>query len=207
MVGSQTRVLLFPSSAEILQANDLLTQGVLLYKQVMEGRVNAGSKTPRPVGNVPVPRGTCRACPRPLPACSLPILEKNGSSERSGSRCRNARMCPPLFPESWSCQPACQELPPEPSAGCIPALAVTGGGGYGAPRVTVLVMSAPLRELEAKHAPQGFLVPHQPPQTLLEYWLKRRFSGPRLYLLLQDFEAGPGGLCFSPASPEAFKGL
>lgn len=43
----------------------------------MEGRVNAGNKTPRPVGNVPVPRGTCRACPRPLPAGSLPILEKN----------------------------------------------------------------------------------------------------------------------------------
>ena len=30
------------SSAEILQANDLLTQGVLLYKQVMEGRVTFG---------------------------------------------------------------------------------------------------------------------------------------------------------------------
>lgn len=136
VVGSQTRVLLFPSSAEILQANDLLTQGVLLYKQVMEGRVNAGSKTPRPVGNVPVSRGTCRACPRPLPAGSLPILEKNGSSERSGSRCRDARMCPPLFPESWSCQPASVRS-------CLPALAVTGGGGCGAPRVTVLVMSAP----------------------------------------------------------------
>lgn len=84
VVGSQTRVLLFPSSAEILQANDLLTQGVLLYKQVMEGRVNTGSKTPRPVGNVPVSRGMCRACPRPLPVGSLLILEKNGSLERLG---------------------------------------------------------------------------------------------------------------------------
>lgn len=65
-------------------------------------------------------------------------------------------------------------------------------------------MSAPLRELETKHAPQGFLVPRQ---THLEYWLKRRFSSPWLYLLHQDFGAGPGGLRFSPASPEAFKGL
>ncbi|KAK7833282.1 hypothetical protein U0070_017281 [Myodes glareolus] len=40
--------------AEILQANDLLTQGVLLYKQVVEGRVNAGKAA---VGEVSVPRG------------------------------------------------------------------------------------------------------------------------------------------------------
>lgn len=39
--------------AEILQANDLLTQGVLLYKQVVEGRVNAGKAA---VGEVSVPR-------------------------------------------------------------------------------------------------------------------------------------------------------
>ncbi|XP_068945372.1 ADP-ribosylation factor-binding protein GGA2 isoform X2 [Petaurus breviceps papuanus] len=32
--------------AEILQANDVLTQGVLLYKQVVEGQVNAGNMVP-----------------------------------------------------------------------------------------------------------------------------------------------------------------
>ncbi|KAM8777400.1 ADP-ribosylation factor-binding protein GGA2 [Rhynchonycteris naso] len=42
--------------AEILQANDLLTQGVLLYKQVMEGRVIFGSVTADTVGDVPVSR-------------------------------------------------------------------------------------------------------------------------------------------------------
>ncbi|OBS74823.1 hypothetical protein A6R68_14626 [Neotoma lepida] len=43
--------------AEILQANDLLTQGVLLYKQVVEGRVNAGNAVTGTVGNIPVSRG------------------------------------------------------------------------------------------------------------------------------------------------------
>lgn len=42
--------------AEILQANDLLTQGVLLYKQVVEGRVNVGNAVAAPVGEVTVPR-------------------------------------------------------------------------------------------------------------------------------------------------------
>ncbi|XP_074052340.1 ADP-ribosylation factor-binding protein GGA2 isoform X3 [Macrotis lagotis] len=32
--------------AEILQANDMLTQGVLQYKQVVEGQVNSGNMTP-----------------------------------------------------------------------------------------------------------------------------------------------------------------
>lgn len=49
----------FFSSAEILQANDLLTQGVLLYKQVVEGRVNAGNAVPAAVGAIPAPRGVC----------------------------------------------------------------------------------------------------------------------------------------------------
>ncbi|XP_074136469.1 ADP-ribosylation factor-binding protein GGA2 isoform X2 [Sminthopsis crassicaudata] len=35
--------------AEILQANDILTQGVLLYKQVVEGQVNAGNVVPSTV--------------------------------------------------------------------------------------------------------------------------------------------------------------
>lgn len=47
------------SSAEILQANDLLTQGVLLYKQVVEGRVNAGNPATGAVGDIPVTRGAC----------------------------------------------------------------------------------------------------------------------------------------------------
>ncbi|XP_049759626.1 ADP-ribosylation factor-binding protein GGA2 isoform X2 [Elephas maximus indicus] len=42
--------------AEILQANDLLTQGVLLYKQVMEGRVTFGNTVTSPVGDIPVSR-------------------------------------------------------------------------------------------------------------------------------------------------------
>ncbi|KAF6272348.1 golgi associated, gamma adaptin ear containing, ARF binding protein 2 [Rhinolophus ferrumequinum] len=69
--------------AEILQANDLLTQGVLLYKQVMEGRVNAGSKTPRPAGNMPVsrvfrnPAGCTRNC--------LVDLEADSGSEQAGA--------------------------------------------------------------------------------------------------------------------------
>uniref|UniRef100_G3SPR1 Golgi associated, gamma adaptin ear containing, ARF binding protein 2 n=1 Tax=Loxodonta africana TaxID=9785 RepID=G3SPR1_LOXAF len=42
--------------AEILQANDLLTQGVLLYKQVMEGRVTFGNTVTSLVGDIPVSR-------------------------------------------------------------------------------------------------------------------------------------------------------
>lgn len=61
VAGSQTRALPSPPSAEILQANDLLTQGVLLYKQVMEGRVSAGPTAPGSVGNSPVCRGACES--------------------------------------------------------------------------------------------------------------------------------------------------
>ncbi|XP_036081130.1 ADP-ribosylation factor-binding protein GGA2 [Rousettus aegyptiacus] len=42
--------------AEILQANDLLTQGVLLYKQVMEGRVTPGDTGASAAGDAPVAR-------------------------------------------------------------------------------------------------------------------------------------------------------
>lgn len=52
-------------SAEILQANDLLTQGVLLYKQVMEGRVTFGNTVTSAVTDVPVSRGTCGSLPLP----------------------------------------------------------------------------------------------------------------------------------------------
>lgn len=47
------------SSAEILQANDLLTQGVLLYKQVVEGRVNVGNAMTGAVGDITASRGEC----------------------------------------------------------------------------------------------------------------------------------------------------
>ncbi|XP_077842683.1 ADP-ribosylation factor-binding protein GGA2 isoform X3 [Macaca mulatta] len=55
--------------AEILQANDLLTQGVLLYKQVMEGRVTFGNRVTSSVGDIPVsrvfqnPTGCMKTCP------------------------------------------------------------------------------------------------------------------------------------------------
>ncbi|XP_042545766.1 ADP-ribosylation factor-binding protein GGA2 [Dipodomys spectabilis] len=55
--------------AEILQANDLLTQGVLLYKQVMEGRVTFGNTVTSSVGDIPVsrvfqnPTGCSKNCP------------------------------------------------------------------------------------------------------------------------------------------------
>ena len=51
---------------EILQANDLLTQGVLLYKQVMEGRVIFGNTVSSTVGDIPVSRGKCREPPPSL---------------------------------------------------------------------------------------------------------------------------------------------
>ncbi|XP_048645613.1 ADP-ribosylation factor-binding protein GGA2 isoform X3 [Marmota marmota marmota] len=68
--------------AEILQANDLLTQGVLLYKQVMEGRVTFGNTVPSSVGDVPVsrvfqnPAGCMKNCP-------LIDLEVDSGSEQS----------------------------------------------------------------------------------------------------------------------------
>lgn len=66
--------------AEILQANDLLTQGVLLYKQVMEGRVTFGNTVASSVGDIPVsrvfqnPTGCVKNCP-------LIDLEDSGSEQ------------------------------------------------------------------------------------------------------------------------------
>lgn len=66
-----------PPSAEILQANDLLTQGVLLYKQVMEGRVIFGNTVTSSVGDLPVSRGMWKeASP-----CFLPGHPANSGEE------------------------------------------------------------------------------------------------------------------------------
>lgn len=56
MLVAKREILIFLSffSAEILQANDLLTQGVLLYKQVMEGRVTFGNTVASSVEDIPV---------------------------------------------------------------------------------------------------------------------------------------------------------
>eukprot|EP00071_Canis_lupus_P042104 XP_022275661.1 ADP-ribosylation factor-binding protein GGA2 isoform X2 [Canis lupus familiaris] len=70
--------------AEILQANDLLTQGVLLYKQVMEGRVIFGNTVTSSVGDLPVsrvfqkPAGFMKSCP-------LIDLEVDNGSEEAGT--------------------------------------------------------------------------------------------------------------------------
>ncbi|XP_008058129.1 ADP-ribosylation factor-binding protein GGA2 isoform X2 [Carlito syrichta] len=70
--------------AEILQANDLLTQGVLLYKQVMEGRVTFGNTVASSVGDIPVsrvfqnPTGCIKNCP-------LIDLEVDNTSEQAGT--------------------------------------------------------------------------------------------------------------------------
>ncbi|XP_036926510.1 ADP-ribosylation factor-binding protein GGA2 isoform X2 [Sturnira hondurensis] len=68
---------------EILQANDLLTQGVLLYKQVMEGRVIFGNTVSSTVGDIPVsrvfqnPTGCMKNC--------LMDLEVDSGSEPAGT--------------------------------------------------------------------------------------------------------------------------
>ncbi|XP_053410144.1 ADP-ribosylation factor-binding protein GGA2 isoform X2 [Nycticebus coucang] len=70
--------------AEILQANDLLTQGVLLYKQVMEGRVTFGNTVTNSVGDIPVsrvfqnPTGSMKNCP-------LIDLEVDDGSKQAGT--------------------------------------------------------------------------------------------------------------------------
>ncbi|KAJ8798607.1 hypothetical protein J1605_016410 [Eschrichtius robustus] len=70
--------------AEVLQANDLLTQGVLLYKQVMEGRVTFGSTVVSSLGDIPVsrvfqnPAGCMKNCP-------LIDLEVDSGSEQAGT--------------------------------------------------------------------------------------------------------------------------
>ncbi|MBV94762.1 ADP-ribosylation factor-binding protein GGA2, partial [Eschrichtius robustus] len=69
---------------EVLQANDLLTQGVLLYKQVMEGRVTFGSTVVSSLGDIPVsrvfqnPAGCMKNCP-------LIDLEVDSGSEQAGT--------------------------------------------------------------------------------------------------------------------------
>lgn len=71
--------------AEILQANDLLTQGVLLYKQVMEGRVTSGDTGASAAGDAPVARGVCRAPPSlPSARACLHVPGKSRASGRSG---------------------------------------------------------------------------------------------------------------------------
>ncbi|KAM5331940.1 ADP-ribosylation factor-binding protein GGA2 isoform 3-T3 [Glossophaga mutica] len=68
---------------EILQANDLLTQGVRLYKQVMEGRVISGNPVSSTVGDIPVsrvfqnPTGCMKNC--------LMDLEVDSGSEPAGT--------------------------------------------------------------------------------------------------------------------------
>uniref|UniRef100_A0A8C3VQI9 Golgi associated, gamma adaptin ear containing, ARF binding protein 2 n=1 Tax=Catagonus wagneri TaxID=51154 RepID=A0A8C3VQI9_9CETA len=70
--------------AEILQANDLLTQGVLLYKQVMEGRVTFGSTAASSVGDAPVSRAfqNPAGCVR---SCALIDLEGDSGSGQAGA--------------------------------------------------------------------------------------------------------------------------
>ncbi|KAB0390869.1 hypothetical protein E2I00_003310 [Balaenoptera physalus] len=70
--------------AEVLQANDLLTQGVLLYKQVMEGRVTFGNTVVSSLGDIPVsrvfqnPAGCMKNCP-------LIDLEVDSGPEQTGT--------------------------------------------------------------------------------------------------------------------------
>ncbi|KAM9084083.1 LOW QUALITY PROTEIN: ADP-ribosylation factor-binding protein GGA2-like [Megaptera novaeangliae] len=70
--------------AEVLQANDLLTQGVLLYKQVMEGRVTFGNTVVSSLGDIPVsrvfqnPAGCVKNCP-------LIDLEVDSGPEQAGT--------------------------------------------------------------------------------------------------------------------------
>ncbi|XP_008842038.2 ADP-ribosylation factor-binding protein GGA2 isoform X1 [Nannospalax galili] len=61
--------------AEILQANDLLTQGVLLYKQVMEGPVTFGNAVTNSVGDIPIPRVFQKplACTKNCPLVDLEV--------------------------------------------------------------------------------------------------------------------------------------
>uniref|UniRef100_A0A8C9A1F3 Golgi associated, gamma adaptin ear containing, ARF binding protein 2 n=1 Tax=Prolemur simus TaxID=1328070 RepID=A0A8C9A1F3_PROSS len=70
--------------AEILQANDLLTQGVLLYKQVMEGRVTFGNTVTSSVGDIPVSRvfQNPTGC---MKNCTLIDLEVDDGSEQAGT--------------------------------------------------------------------------------------------------------------------------
>uniref|UniRef100_A0A8C5UTV5 Golgi associated, gamma adaptin ear containing, ARF binding protein 2 n=1 Tax=Microcebus murinus TaxID=30608 RepID=A0A8C5UTV5_MICMU len=70
--------------AEILQANDLLTQGVLLYKQVMEGRVTFGNTVTSSVGDIPVSRvfQNPAGC---MKNCTLIDLEVDDGSEQAGT--------------------------------------------------------------------------------------------------------------------------
>ncbi|XP_047569966.1 ADP-ribosylation factor-binding protein GGA2 isoform X2 [Lutra lutra] len=70
--------------AEILQANDLLTQGVLLYKQVMEGRVIFGNTVTSSVGDLTVSRVFQKpaGCTK---SCALIDLEVDSGSEQAGT--------------------------------------------------------------------------------------------------------------------------
>ncbi|KAI5131885.1 ADP-ribosylation factor-binding protein GGA2 isoform X2 [Manis pentadactyla] len=70
--------------AEILQANDLLTQGVLLYKQVMEGRVIFGNTVTSLVGDIPVSR-VFQNPTGSMKSCSLIDLEEDNGSEQAGT--------------------------------------------------------------------------------------------------------------------------
>ncbi|XP_029802100.1 ADP-ribosylation factor-binding protein GGA2 isoform X6 [Suricata suricatta] len=71
--------------AEILQANDLLTQGVLLYKQVMEGRVIFGNTVTGSVGDLPVSRVVSQHPAGCMKSCPLIDLEEDGGSEQAGT--------------------------------------------------------------------------------------------------------------------------
>uniref|UniRef100_A0A2R9C7P0 Golgi associated, gamma adaptin ear containing, ARF binding protein 2 n=1 Tax=Pan paniscus TaxID=9597 RepID=A0A2R9C7P0_PANPA len=70
--------------AEILQANDLLTQGVLLYKQVMEGRVTFGNRVTSSLGDIPVSR-VFQNPARCMKTCPLIDLEVDNGPAQTGT--------------------------------------------------------------------------------------------------------------------------
>ncbi|XP_021092976.1 ADP-ribosylation factor-binding protein GGA2 isoform X2 [Heterocephalus glaber] len=70
--------------AEILQANDLLTQGVLLYKQVMEGRVTFGNTVASSVGDIPASRVFQHPASGCMKNCPLIDLEVDSGPQQAG---------------------------------------------------------------------------------------------------------------------------
>uniref|UniRef100_G1PJU4 Golgi associated, gamma adaptin ear containing, ARF binding protein 2 n=1 Tax=Myotis lucifugus TaxID=59463 RepID=G1PJU4_MYOLU len=117
--------------AEILQANDLLTQGVLLYKQVMEGRVIFGNTVTSTAGDTPDSRGNVQRA-------SLYLLLGAASDPRHRSRW--------LIAPSGQAPRRGSEL--AKPAGCVQAEWTTRGGlATGGKAVLWLLIPGPTQAL------------------------------------------------------------
>ena len=160
--------------AEVLQANDLLTQGVLLYKQVMEGRVTLGNTVVSSLGDIPVsrvfqnPAGCMRNCP-------LTDLEVDSGPEQAGTAASSTLHQDPAalaISDGPVTKTAASQEKRNPTTSTLP------GGGVQSP--------------SAERNLLDLLSPQPSPGPLIIF--RRKVSPRKCHQVLSPLQVGPGRL-------------